>query len=236
MEHDDFTAAVIGVSALAEPVRRDLYLYIATQADAVSRDQASQGVGVARHTAKFHLDRLVADGLLETEFRQLSRRRGPGSGRPTKLYRRSAGEVSVSLPQRHYDLAGHLMAQAIEDTSVGLLVIDALHQAAEREGARIGEEIRAELGARPGRTAVRAGVCTALAGRGYEPRTHGREIALINCPFHALAQEHTALVCGMNFALLGALVERADRGRITARLDPAETRCCVVLELAGSTA
>ena len=51
------------------------------------------GVGVARHTAKFHLDRLVEEGLLDTEFRRLSGRQGPGAGRPTKLYRRSAREV-----------------------------------------------------------------------------------------------------------------------------------------------
>ena len=55
----------------------------------MGRDQAAQGVGVPTHTAKFHLDRLVDEGLLEVEFRRLSGRTGPGSGRPAKLYRRS---------------------------------------------------------------------------------------------------------------------------------------------------
>ena len=85
---NDFVAQIEGVSALAEPVRRALYLYVAGQPGAVSRDQASDGVGVPRHTAKFHLDRLVAEGLLETEFKRPPGRSGPGAGRPTKRYRR----------------------------------------------------------------------------------------------------------------------------------------------------
>jgi predicted ArsR family transcriptional regulator len=61
-------------------------------------DQAAEGTGLPRHTAKFHLDKLVEEGLLEMEFRPLSGRRGPGAGRPTKLYRRSRQEVAVTLP------------------------------------------------------------------------------------------------------------------------------------------
>ena len=114
---DDFARRVTGVAALAEEVRRDLYLYVVAEPEPVSRDQAAAGVGVPRHTAKFHLDRLVEEGLLETEFRRLSGRQGPGAGRPAKLYRRSPGEVTVSLPERHYDLAGRLLAGAIEDSS-----------------------------------------------------------------------------------------------------------------------
>ena len=81
-------------AALAEPVRRDLYLYVVGQPEPVSRDQAAAGVGVPRHTAKFHLDRLVEEGLLDTEFRRLSgrrraRRRAAGQALPA----RAAGEV-----------------------------------------------------------------------------------------------------------------------------------------------
>jgi len=63
---DDFARRVAGVAALAEEVRRDLYLYVVAEPEPVSRDQAAAGVGVPRHTAKFHLDRLVEEGLLET--------------------------------------------------------------------------------------------------------------------------------------------------------------------------
>src|SRR5918911_20308 len=53
-----------------------------------------------RDLAAFHLDKLVEAGLLEASFRRLGERRGPGAGRPAKLYRRGAGEVAASLPPR----------------------------------------------------------------------------------------------------------------------------------------
>jgi predicted ArsR family transcriptional regulator len=77
------------IGALAEPVRGQLYEYVVAQPGAVSRERAADGVDVPLHTAKFHLDRLVEEGLLETEFRRLTGRTGPGAGRPAKLYRRT---------------------------------------------------------------------------------------------------------------------------------------------------
>src|SRR5665213_1103563 len=104
MTADDFDLQVSSVAALGEPVRRALYRYVVEQGKPVSRDEAAAGVGVARHVAKFHLDRLEEDGLLEAEFsRPPGRRAGPGAGRPSKLYRRSSHELSVSLPERQYD-------------------------------------------------------------------------------------------------------------------------------------
>src|SRR6478672_12382166 len=112
---DDFARRVAGVAALAEEVRRDLYRYVVAQPEPVSRDQAAGGVGVPRHTAKFHLDRLVEEGLLETDFKRTTGRDGPGAGRPSKRYRRSARQVSVDVPERRYELAGRLMARAIDE-------------------------------------------------------------------------------------------------------------------------
>lgn len=226
-----FADQVSGVAALAEPVRRDLYLYVAAQPEPVSRDQASEGVGIARHTAKFHLDKLVEEGLLDTDFKRLSGRRGPGAGRPTKLYKRSTRQVSVTLPQRRYDLAGQLMARAIDDSGRdGTTVLDALHAAAADLGAALGDQARESAGARPGRERLVMAACETLAAHGYEPRRQGDTITLANCPFDALAREHTELVCGMNLALLDAVADRVGNGRITARLDPAIDRCCVVLD------
>lgn len=230
MHTDDFAEHISGVAVLAEPVRRDLYLYVVSEPEPVSRDRASVGVGVARHTAKFHLDKLVQEGLLDTEFKRLSGRRGPGAGRPTKLYKRSARQVSVTLPERRYDLAGQLMARAIDDcVHEGTAVVDALHAAAADLGGTLGDQVREHVGARPSRERLVAAVCGTLAAHGYEPRRQGEDITLANCPFDALAREHTELVCGMNLALVGAVADRAGDGRLAARLDPAADRCCVVL-------
>jgi predicted ArsR family transcriptional regulator len=230
MRSDDFAGRVAGVAVLAEPVRRDLYLFVVDQPDAVSRDQAAAGVDVPRHTAKFHLDKLVEEGLLATEFRRLSGRRGPGAGRPAKLYRRADTEVAVSLPQRHYDLAGGLLAEAIE-TSVqrGSSVLDALDDAAAAFGAALGDRARAAVEATSGEGAPREAVCEVLAESGYEPHLQDGTILLRNCPFHALAKDHTELVCGMNLSLVRAVTDRVGGG-LTPRLDPLDGRCCVVVE------
>jgi predicted ArsR family transcriptional regulator len=249
----DFPEQVAGVAALGEPVRRNLYLYVVGAGEPVSREQAAQALGVAPHTAKFHLDRLADEGLLETEYRRLGGRRGPGAGRPTKLYRRSAREVSVSLPPRHYDLAGQLLARAIDRcTRDGEPVLDALHREAVELGRRIGESAAAAGDPADGTTLLRV-----LAEHGFEPRLDGPVVTLANCPFAALAHEHPELVCGMNLALVSAIdagLRAATEGapgpdvdagpggppaapaRLRARLDPAPGRCCVVLapENAGS--
>ncbi len=197
---------VESLGALAEPVRRALYRWVVAQAEPVSRDQAATGAGVPWHTAKFHLDKLVADGLLETEFRRLTGRRGPGAGRPAKLYRRSARQVTVTLPPRQYELAAQIMAAAL-DRGGGA---DALAEAATAAGRR-----------------ARAGsFAEALEVLGYEPRERDGVVELVNCPFHTLVGEHTALVCGMNVHLVGALLDGTDRRAV---LDPAPGRCCVTV-------
>src|SRR5215218_10289940 len=94
----DRDESIIGVSSLAEPQRRALYRFVVDRGQPVGKDEAAEALGIARTVAGFHLDRLVADGLLTTEFRRLTGRQGPGAGRPAKLYRRAPGELSVSLP------------------------------------------------------------------------------------------------------------------------------------------
>jgi hypothetical protein len=79
-----------------------------------SPDEAARAARISRSLAGFHLDRLVEQGLLETSFRRLSGRTGPGAGRPAKLYRRSSRQVEVSLPHREYELAARILATAVD--------------------------------------------------------------------------------------------------------------------------
>ncbi|HZI96095.1 MAG TPA: helix-turn-helix domain-containing protein [Actinomycetales bacterium] len=225
---DDFASQVAGVGALAEPARRSLYLYVVSQPDPVSRDQAAAGADLPRHTAKFHLDKLVEEGLLDTEFRRLTGRRGPGAGRPAKLYRRSDRQLAVTLPRRHYELAGEILAEAIDSTTGrDEPVLDAVTRAARAAGRRLGAESRAGAAAQ--------GATAALASYGYEPRAETDRVVLANCPFHALSRTHTELVCTMNHALIDALV--SDLGDdLQVRLDPGPNRCCVTLAPAPPSA
>jgi len=212
---------------LGDPVRRALYRYAATASEPVTREQAAAAVGVPQHTAKFHLDRLVGDGLLDASYTRPPGRGGPGAGRPAKVYRRSATQVEVSLPERRYDLAGRLLVKAVthaEHTSVP--VRDALETVARDEGRRAG---RAHGARRRGRAATAAAVTDLLRSDGYEPLHDGNDIVLGNCPFHALAREERELVCGMNLAYLDGVTDGIGANALRAELDPAEGRCCVRL-------
>jgi predicted ArsR family transcriptional regulator len=231
-----FDARVTGIAALGEPVRRDLYRYVVAQPGPVSRDQAAAGAGVARHVAKFHLDKLVDDGLLVAEFARPPGRRGPGAGRPAKLYRRSPHEVAVSLPERHYELAGRLLAHAVTDAERdGVPVGDALRRAARESGHALGVHARERAGKGPTADALVDAATDVLVECGYEPRADDRGLTLVNCPFHALAQEYTDLVCGMNLELMHGLADGLESAPITPCLDPAPGRCCVRLELPAAS-
>jgi predicted ArsR family transcriptional regulator len=226
-----FADRVTGIGLLAEPVRRELYLYVCAQPHAVGREEAADAVGIAHHKAKFHLDRLESEGLLVAEYARLTGRTGPGSGRPSKLYRRSADEVAVSLPDRDYELAGRLMADAIATSArTGVSAMEALNAAAAERGRAWAREAAAgRAGQSPLDIATRA-----LADHGYEPRVDRDRVTLANCPFHALSATHTEMVCGMNLALVDAFVTELDGGALRCHLEPADGRCCVVIDAVPS--
>jgi predicted ArsR family transcriptional regulator len=232
MTDADFEERITGVASLAEPQRRALYRYIVDKGDAVSKDEAAAAMGVARSVAAFHLDRLVADGLLTTEFRRLTGRQGPGAGRPAKLYRRAEGELSVSLPARQYDLAAGLLAKAVDEaTRTGTPVGEALTRLATQRGNEFGERARDAAGKRPSRRALVDAVLAVLGEQGYEPRSHGNEVVLANCPFHALVEEQRDLVCGMNRDLLCGMTDSVGDDLLTPRLAPSEGNCCVRIDV-----
>jgi predicted ArsR family transcriptional regulator len=215
-----------GIGALADPVRRQLYQFVCAQPAPVSRDQAADAVGIPHHQAKFHLDRLTAEGLLECDYARLTGRSGPGAGRTSKLYRRARRDIAVSLPQREYELAGRLMATAItRSAGTGEPVTEVLNRVARDYGQTIGATKRPAADA----AAALARAVMVLSRYGYEPRFSDGEVKLANCPFHALAQEQTELACNMNHALITGVADALAPHGPDARLCPGPDRCCVVL-------
>jgi len=220
---DPLQQRVAAVAALDEPTRCRLYEYVVRQPEPVSRDEAAAAVGAHRSTAAFHLDRLVDQGLLEAVYQRRSGRSGPGAGRPAKFYARSPRQVAVSLPERQYELAGHLMATAIDEAGrTGEAPRTVLCRHAHRVGQDLGRMARAQHQHTDADHLIRA----TLEIYGFEPCAEGAGVLLGNCPFHTLAEEHTALVCEMNLSLLTGLLDGLRHGGLCARLDPPPGRCC----------
>src|SRR5450759_716058 len=219
----DVAADVSAVAILDEPARRRIYAHVCAQAGPVGRDDVAHAVDVPRRTAAFHLDRLAEQGLLAVTFARRSGRSGPGAGRPAKLYERSTDEVSISLPPRHYDLAGRLLAGAVaEAEQSGRPPREVL----DRRAHDLGQALASEQPG-PGDLGV---LVDLLEDHGYEPQVAGGNITLRNCPFHTLAQDHTGLVCCMNLHLLEGVLAGLGKTGMSASLDPAPSRCCVQLE------
>jgi predicted ArsR family transcriptional regulator len=216
---DDRTAQVSAVAALAEPTRRRLYDHVVRQGRAVSRDEAAAATDVPRATVAFHLDKLVDEGLLDVVFERRTGRSGPGAGRPSKLYRRAECDVEVSLPERHYDLAGDLLAAAMAGAETSG---ESPRTALDRLAYERGKELADGAG--------RVAALRVLEEQGYEPRVEDGAVTLANCPFHRLARTHTELVCGMNLRLLDGVLDGVPDAGLVARLQPSPGRCCVRLE------
>jgi predicted ArsR family transcriptional regulator len=224
---DPLAGRVAAVAALNEPTRRQLYDHVVRQPVPVGRDEVAAALEIPRATVAFHLDKLVDEQLLDVVYERRTGRSGPGAGRPAKLYHRSARTVAVSLPDRHYDLAGLLLAAAIEEADrSGEPPRAALSRQARRQGEELGETARAAHADADSLDTV----LFTLEEHGFEPSTQDAQVLLRNCPFHSLAQAHTQLVCGMNLSLLEGLLDGLGQTGLRAHLDPAPGRCCVRLE------
>ena len=208
------------IAALQDPLRRQLYEFVAAQGREVSRNEAAASVRIQRTLAAFHLDKLVEAGLLEVSYRRLNDREGPGAGRPAKLYRRARAEHSFSLPPRSYALAAGFLAEVVERVGA-----DRPLQSTARDAGRA-----------IGRAATGQSLTEVLRAQGYEPYEEGGQLRLRNCPFHQLAERFPPLVCGMNLALCQGLLEEFEgpEGRGASAWAPelgTEARrgeCCVV--------
>ncbi len=224
---DTREARILAVATLEEPTRRRLYDHVVRQTAAVTRDEAAMALGLPRATAAFHLDRLADEGLLDVVYERRTGRSGPGAGRPSKLYRRSERQVEVSLPEHRYDLAGRLLAAAIEDAeSTG----ESPRAALDRRARQLGNELAATARGTAAAETVPDAVMRILEAHGFEPRADEDAIVLGNCPFHTLAQQHTDLVCEMNLCLLDGLLAGLGTTQLQAHLRPQPGHCCVRLE------
>jgi predicted ArsR family transcriptional regulator len=222
---DGLDAKLARLSAFGEAQRRALYAVVARERRAISRDEAAAAVGISRPLAAYHLDRLVDDGLLEVRFERRTGRRGPGAGRPAKLYQRAAEAVELSVPARDYRFIAELLANAVERAASGTAQ-SALTDVANEAGALSVANVSTEES--KDRTDGVADLRRTLGERGYEPYNDGGELRLRNCPYHRLAEHHRNLVCTANLAFIGGMAEHLGLGQaLRMRLDPKPGECCV---------
>ena len=222
------TEDIAAIRLLDEPVRRRLYEWVVAQGRPVGREESAEALGIGRALATFHLDRLAVAGLLEAGYQRLTEKRGPGAGRPARIYWRAEREFNVSLPERRYDRAAELFATALERIGT-VAVMESLNDVAQS----VGEGLAAEVPEGPGVERL----LTVLNQGGYEPVADpDGTIRLRNCPFHALVAEHRPLVCSANLAMAQGIAHASGaESDLTPVLDPQPGYCCVAFKAASET-
>ncbi len=175
---------------------------------AASVEELATELGLHPNTVRFHLRRLIDDGLAE---QTPAPRTGPG--RPRLLFRPLAERDG-----RNYLLLARMLAHAAAESSDPAL--------AERTGSAWGRSLLAASGARPSsRPAKVAGhLTTVLDSIGFAPQIErdgdALRIDLHHCPFLEIACEQPGLVCGMHRALIQGVLNGLDSGMQVANLTP----------------
>jgi len=221
--------AVRAVAALEEPQRARVYRVVRDAPAPITREDVAAAVGISRKLAAFHLDRLVAVGLLEGSF---ERPAGVTAriGRAPKRYLASAVEVEVSIPPRRYDLVAEVLLDAVERASPHDPAVAAAERAAHERGRTLGADTRTarqlgRLGPERALTVVRE----LFAELGFEPARHEHGIVQRNCPFQRLARHAPELVCRLNHHFVDGLLDGLQATRLQAQLNRADDRCCIVV-------
>ena len=223
------TAAVdSAVTLLASPVRRRLVDELAHpdagRATGLTAAALAEAVGLHVTTVRFHLDQLVAAGLVGAEVR-----RGGGAGRPRKFYTLAPGSFDDIDPRAGLEplrLLSSLLAQTLTAGVSGHTVTPA--EAGRRWAV---EHVEAREGAAPADTPGRwlgklAQMIDVLQEWGYTPelRTSGggrdAEVTLAHCPFLELARDNTAVVCGIHRGLIAGSLEQLGETSTRVSLEP----------------
>ncbi|WP_315973516.1 helix-turn-helix transcriptional regulator, partial [Streptomyces somaliensis] len=223
-------------SVLADGVRRRLYDFIRRARRPVTREEAAADAGISAKLAAFHLDKIVAAGLLTSRYDS------PGGirkvGRKPKVYEPAGADVRVSIPERRPDVLAEILVDAVLDQRRDEDARSAALRTARSRGEELGATTRADN--RPGRLGPERSLTlseSVLEDHGFEPeRRAPTEVRLLNCPFHPLAARSPELVCGINHAFLGGFLTGLQATGVDAVLAPRPGRCCVELRASAGGA
>ncbi|EWT07231.1 transcriptional regulator [Intrasporangium chromatireducens Q5-1] len=230
---------IVDVLANLPPVR-DPHTGAKRPAEGLSARDLADRLHLHVTTMRFHLDQLVAGGLVTSHFM-----RGGGAGRPRKLYAIAHGSLDRERAEQSFALLSEVLVQSFG-------VDDDQSRTPEELGARwarhrVQQEERGDTRTSPART---PGQWLGKIGRmvdileewGYTPEVSttdgGRtaRVALHGCPFIDLARDNTALVCGIHRGLMRGVMEELGEEHTQISLTPFVTPHLCVAALTTGTA
>lgn len=215
------------VHVLAEPTRRRIFDALRMRRAPMTRDEVAAALEISRNLAAFHLEQLAEAGLADVSFARPPGRSGPGAGRPAKHYAARTCELALTVPARRYDLAARILARGVASGDKRRDAKAATLEAAHEEGSRVGA-LRRPSSRSFSRKQTMSCAAEALGDLGFEPGPEGSSLRMHNCPFHAVVDVAPEIVCGLNQAFIGGLLDGlGGHESVQAILDPAPPDCCV---------
>jgi predicted ArsR family transcriptional regulator len=211
------------IAALDDELRRGMYAHIRAAGRPVSRDEAAESVGISRKLAAFHLDKLVAAGLLRARYERAGR-----VGRAPKVYEPAGADIHVAIPQRQHGLLAEVLLTAVVDQDAG----EAALRAATERGRRVGqcERERVKLG-RLGTERALTVAEGVLTEQGFEVNRESPTcVRLRECPFQPMKAQAPGLVCQIGLAYMAGLLDGLDAPTVRAEFEQVPGSCCVCMK------
>ncbi len=242
----------LGTDLLSSPVRRRIVDVLANLPSArdprTGAQQAAEGLSAREladqldlhvTTMRFHLDQLVAGGLVTSHFK-----RGEGAGRPRKLYSVVQGTLDRGRSERSFALLSEVLIESFNERDESLTPEELgarwAHRRVHQEG--LGQTQTTPAGT-PGQWLGKIGqMVDILEEWGYTPEVATTEggrtarVALHGCPFIDLARDNTALVCSIHRGLIRGVMEELGEEHTEVSLTPFVTPHLCVAALSSGAA
>jgi predicted ArsR family transcriptional regulator len=211
------------LAAAGDPQLRRILLYARGRRDPFTAAEAAVELDVHRNVARSRLDKLVDTGFLAVALERRGRRRGPGAGRPAKVYRVAPEVEGVEFPDRRL---GELIGLLVEKVPAR-----GRSKALREVGEDFGRELAAVAGLAPARSVGRGleRVCDALGSLGFQASLvslHGdrAELASPTCPLRPLVVRCPA-AAGIDHGMWAGLFESGVPGLVADRVHCETPRC-----------
>jgi predicted ArsR family transcriptional regulator len=220
---DRVIAPLDRLAAAGDPQLRRILLYARSRRDPFTAAEAAEALGVHSNVARSRLDRLVEAGFLAVTLERRGGRRGPGAGRPAKVYRVTQELEGVEFPDRR-------LAELIS-----LLVTKVPARGRSNALREVGEDFGRELGASAGlkqsrdlRTGIEL-VCETLGSLGFQVSVvsleeSSAELSSPTCPLRPLVARCPG-TDRIDQGMWAGLIESGVRGVSADRIQCETPRC-----------
>lgn len=201
------------------PTRARVLALLQDAGDPMTAAAAAERLGLHPNGARFHLDALADEGLVE---------RGPeqrgGRGRPRMLY--AVAPAAPRAAHRSYRFLAQMLSSLVSDA------LPDPARSAEAAGEAWGRTLTKPGGRKGGVSETAQALVASLDRVGFESRPagdgEGSRLEITHCPFLEVAAERQDVVCALHLGLLRGAAAQVGAGHTVRSLDPlVEPGLCV---------